>query len=127
MWKGDHELLIELISVHKYLECGCIILLHSHPSSLCIFFFNYYYYYFKKITPFLVICPFLFSSIPSFSPYTSHVILALGGFPCLALLKSICGRRGWSCAVVVLTGAVGNSILSVFRAPCSRVFYPSHK
>jgi hypothetical protein len=53
MLKGDHELLIELISVHKYLECGCIILLHSHPSSLCIFFIIIIIIILKKLPPFL--------------------------------------------------------------------------
>jgi hypothetical protein len=59
MLKGDHELLIELISVHKYLECGCIILLHSHPSSLCIFFIIIIIIILKKLPP----CNFSFSSL----------------------------------------------------------------
>jgi hypothetical protein len=70
MLRGDHELHAELILVHKYLECVCIILLRSHPSSLCFFIF-------KILTPFFVVFFFIFFCPLSYTVCTSHVILAV--------------------------------------------------
>ena len=70
MLRGDHELHAELILVHKYLECVCIILLRSHPSSLC--------FYFQNFNPILrcIFLYFFFCPL-SYTVYTSHVILAV--------------------------------------------------